>query len=367
MKKSWPLVCVFLLAALLVGGCQKKEAPKVQIRPIRVAEVGSVQTLSSRWFPGKAAATQEANLAFRVSGTLMKFPVDIGDVVKKGALLAQLDPRDYQVELENARAQVRKVQADLALAKAEYLRVENIWKKDSGAVSQSMLDTRRGNMTSIEAQLNSAQASVLKAQDKLRYSSLRAPFEGIVVEKFVENFEDVNAKQKIVRLVDTTKIEMTVQIPETMISQAYLVKNVYVVFDANPDVEIKAKIKEIGKEASLTTRTYPVTLTMDQPEKFKILPGMAGKARADHKDFESPVDEQESDYIEIPLSAIFANKEDSFVWIVDSADNTVHQRQVEVGSLTDNGVLVKGVKKGDIIATAGVNTLVEGQKIRIIK
>jgi len=367
MKKSWPLVCVFLLAALLVGGCQKKEAPKEMIRPIRVAEVGSVETLSNRWFPGKASATQEANLAFRVSGTLMKFPVNIGDVVKKGALLAQLDPRDYQVELENARAQVRKVLADLELAKAEYQRVKNIWEKDSGAVSQSMLDTRRGKMTSIEAQLNSAQASVTKAKDKLRYSTLRAPFDGIVVEKYVENFEDVNAKQEIVRLVDISKIEMTVQVPETMISLAYRVKEIYVTFDANPDVEIKATIKEIGKEASQTTRTYPVTLTMNQPEKFKILPGMAGKARASHKDLESVVDGQQSDYIEIPMSAVFADKKDSFVWVIDSADNTVHQRRVEVGNLTDNGILVKGVKKGEIIATAGVNTLVEGQKIRIIK
>ena len=367
MKKSWLLVCVFLLATLLIGGCREEKAPKVQIRPIRVAEVGAVKTFSDRWFPGKAAATQVANLAFRVAGTLIKFPVNIGDIVKKGTLLAQLDPRDYKVELENAKAQVRRVQADLELAQSEYARVENIWKKDPGAVSKSMLDTRKGKVESIKAQLNSVRAAVTKAKDMLRYSTLYAPFDGIVVEKFVENYEDVNAKQEIVRLVDTQKIEMTVQVPETMISQAYKVKKAYVIFDANPDVEIEATIKEIGKEASQMTRTYPMTLSMHQPEKFKILPGMAGKARADRSSVLTTAGDNPSDYIEIPVSAVFASGEDSFVWVVDTADNSVHRRRIELGSLTDSGILAKGVEKGDVIATAGVNTLVEGQKIRILK
>lgn len=368
MKKGLLLLSMFLLASTLLAGCAEEEVQKVQIRPIKAVQIGGVEVFTGRWFPGKAKATQEANLAFRVAGTLKEFPVKLGDEVQKGDLLARLDTRDYKVDLRNAQAQLRKVQAAVQLAETEFRRVENIRLQDPGAVSQSMVDTRRGEMNSARAQLNSAQAAVTRARDNLGYTALHAPFKGTVVEKFVENFEDVQAKQQIVRLVDTRQIEFTIQVPESLMLYAGKVKKAFVVFDANPGVEIPAEVKEIGKEASQATRTYPATLIMDQPEGFKVLPGMAGKARGDRESAEMVAQQEQADAVEIPVAAVFSGQEEeAFVWVIDPEAKTVSRRQVEAGDLTDSGVLVKGLESGEWIATAGVNTLVEGQQVRILE
>ena len=237
---------------------------------------------SKRWFPGKAKATQEVELSFRVAGPLVDFPVDVGDRVKKGAVAAKIDPRDFQVHLRNAKGRLEEAKAILVRAEGDYDRVVRIKKKDSGAISQAMIDKNKQLVESTLAEIRSLKASVDAASDKLSYTFLKAPFNGIVSAKYVENHEDVTAKQPILRLIDHSKIEMIVNIPENLISHADFLKkqkNVLVVnFDPFPDREIKAAIKEIGKEASKTTRTYPVTLIMDQPEDITILPGMAGKA-----------------------------------------------------------------------------------------
>jgi RND family efflux transporter MFP subunit len=368
MKKVLFLLGVFLLTTTLLSGCAEEEVKEVQIRPIKAIQVGGIEVFTGRWFPGKAKATQEANLAFRVAGTLAAFPVKLGDEVTKNSLLARLDPRDYQVELENTQAQLRKVQASVSLAETEFKRVENIRLQDPGAVSQSMVDTRRGEMISERAQLNSSQSAVTRARDSLGYTTLTAPFKGTVVEKFVDNFEDVQAKQQIVRLVDTRQVEFTVQLPESLMVHANKVKKAFVVFDANPDLEIPATIKEIGKEASQTTRTYPVTLIMDQPQGFKVLSGMAGKARGDREAVAKIARKEQAEAVEIPVVAVFSDQgNSSYVWVIDRTSNKVSRRQVVAGNLTDTGILVKGLQSEEWIATAGVNTLVEGQQVRILE
>lgn len=368
MKKGLLLFTMLLIPTMLLIGCAEEEVKEVQIRPIKAMQIGGIEVFTGRWFPGKAKASQEANLAFRVAGTLAAFPVNVGDEVEQGSLLSRLDPRDFEIELENSQAQLRKVQAALNLAQTEFKRVENIRLQDSGAVSQSMVDTRRGELISARAQLGSAKAAVARVQDSLSYTTLNAPFRGTVVEKFVENFEDVKAKEQIVRLVDTSRIEFIIQLPESLMLHASKVKKAFVVFDANPEVEIPAEIKEIGKEASKTTRTYPVTLIMDQPQEFKVLSGMAGKARGDRQAVADIARQEQAEAVEVPVVAVFSDQgASSFVWVIDRSSNTVSRRLLEVGDLTDNGILVKGLKSGEWIATAGVNTLVEGQQVRILE
>lgn len=368
MKKGLLLLSMLLLTTTLLVGCGGEEVKEVTIRPINAVQIGGMDAFVGRWFPGKAKAVQEVNMSFRVSGTLSSFPVNLGDEIAKGGLLAQLDPNDYQVELRNAQAQLQKVQASVDLAETEFKRVDNIRLKDPGAVSQSMVEVRRGQMNTERAQLSSAQAAVTKARNNLAYTTIKAPFMGTVVEKFVENFEDVQAKQQIVRMVDTQQVEFVIQIPESLMLHVPKVGNAFVVFDAQPDLEIPATIKEIGKEASQTTRTYPVTLIMDQPKEFQLLAGMAGKARADQESVAKIDGREESTSVEIPLVAVFSDQgNNSYVWVIDETSNKVSRRQVEIGTLTNSGILVKGLKTGEWIATAGVNTLVEDQQVRILK
>jgi RND family efflux transporter MFP subunit len=372
MKKRLILLMLFMTSLLVLVACGEKEVTeKDEVRPVRAMTLSDPEPFSGRWFPGKATATQKANLSFRVPGTVEVIPVDIGDNVKKGALLARLDPKDYQVALNDARAQLKKARAGLDLAESEYARVARVYEKDPGAVSKSMVDVRKAELDTAKAQVVSARASVESAEDNLGYSYLKSPYDGAVVEKFVEQFEDVQAKQEIIRVLDTRQIEFTVQVPETLMKSIDIVRSVGgadVVFDTHPEVRVKAKIKEVGKEASKTTRTYPVTLIMDQPEDFQILPGMTGKATSDK---EATVVIAKDDGMvgnEIPITATFSDDaEHSYVWVIDQGSLQVAKRKVQVLTMTENGTLVTGLEVGEMIATAGVNLLIEGQKVRILE
>jgi RND family efflux transporter MFP subunit len=365
MNKHMRLVALLIFPLLFFPGCTKEEAPKKEVvRPVKAIQVGGLEVLTGRTFPGKAKATQEANLSFRVNGTLNQFPVKVGDDVKKGQLMARLDPRDYEVNLRNARGQLDRAKAALKLAQSDYDRVVKVRDRDPGAISAAMIDAKLGERDSAKAQVASLEAQVATAKDALSYTYLKAPFSGTVVETFAENFEDVQAKQQIVRLVDTKRIEFVVNVPENLISHAPKVKKVFVRFDAFSDREIEGTIKEIGKEASKTTRTYPVTLIMDQPDGIKILPGMAGQARGDRES--AAIVGAEG--ITVPVSAVVTSDEDkqNYLWIIDEKSGKVSLRKVTTGKLSDKGIMVdEGLKPGEWVAIAGVHSLQEGQKVRI--
>jgi RND family efflux transporter MFP subunit len=363
---TFRLVNLFLLMSLFLGGCSDERMPeKSVVRPVKAMIVGDVNQLTSRAFPGRAKATREVDLAFRVAGPLITRPVNVGDEVEEGDVVARIDPRDFEVALRNAQGQLQEAKAALIRAESDYARLTRIYKQDPGATSETAIDQARQNRDGARANVTSLEASVASAKDQLSYTYLKAPFSGTVVATYVQNFENVRAREAIIRLVDRSKIEMIVNIPETLISLASEIRNIRVTFDPFPDREIPAKIKEIGKEASETTRTYPVTLIMDQPADIKILPGMAGKSTAD-----PPSDSAEAAAIEIPVAATFSpsGSDKTFVWVIDKQTMRVNQKEVSTGELTAHGIrIVSGLAPGALIATAGVNYLHEGQQVRILQ
>lgn len=408
---------VFLISAFafpLLWGCEEEQVRREIIRPVRAIRVGNARELERRNFPGRAKATQEVNLSFRVSGPLVSKPVNVGDVVKKGQILARIDPNDFQVRLRNSEAQLARAQAEFqamkagarpeelrqlraAVRKAEAaFRIADLEHKrflkalKTNAVSKNVVDQKREAKNQAEeelrrarealqigqkgartedieaksAEIKSLRAQVQSAKDELSYTYLRAPFDGKVAATFVDNFQDVNAKQAIVRLVDNSQIEFVVDIPENLIGLAKYVTAVWVRFDAFPQHEIPAKIKEIGTEANQTTRTYPVTAIMDQPKGIEILPGMAGVTWGK---VELPQNLETRGFT-IPVSSVFSEKGKRYVWLIDEKSQVVLKREVQVsGELSTQGIRVTGLKTGECIATAGVNLLREGQKVRIRK
>ena len=215
-------------------------------------------------------------------------------------------------------------------------------------------------------QSESQRAILQRAELDLHYSELKAPFAGEIVRKDVENFQDVREKQPIVRLLDSSRIEMVVNVPETLIPYAHLVDEVEVVFDPFPDRVIPAKINEIGSEASETTRTYPVTLIMDQPDGAVILPGMAGKASPKGP----PPPEVAGAGLVVPETAVFTPPDDTktYVWVLDPEAGIVHRREIRTGNVTRFGLAVlDGVSPAEWVVTAGVHYLKEGQKVRLLE
>jgi RND family efflux transporter MFP subunit len=361
------LVVVAFLPTLVLVGCGEEEvAEKSYVRPVKAMKVRDVARFHQRSFPGRAKATQEVDLAFRVAGPLITLPVDIGSEVKAGDVVARIDPRDFEVNLRNVQGQQDQAGATLKRAQADYDRLQRVFKEDPGATSERAIDRAREQRDSARASIKSLQASVAAANDQLSYTHLKAPFDGTVVAKYVENFEDVRAKQAIVRVVDSSRIEMVVNIPENLISLVPEVEKIVVAFDAFPDLQIPAEIKEIGTEASATTRTYPVTLIMDQPDNATILSGMAGKASGEPPEARRAADAS----VEIPVAATFSASESdkSYVWIIDEQAKTVTKREVTTGDLTDHGIRVtEGLQPGEWIATAGVHYLREGQQVSILE
>ena len=332
------------IVALLVA-CGPPPPKPEPIRQLRTVEVGAVADLRSGQLPGRARSAREVDLAFDVSGTLVERPVSIGDEVKEGDLIARLDPRDFQARLQAAEAGARNAQRNLARGKE--LLVKSF-------ISEAEVDR-------LETNVDITQAELALARKALTDSVIRAPFDGVISNMLVENFQSVPAKKNIARLLGTERIEMVINLSESQIASLPNVESIEVVFDAFPDLRLSAEITEIGREASLTTRTFPITLSMQQPEGQKILAGMAGVARASGR-FSA-----ETEGYVIPSSAFIGDAVDdiSGVWVVDD-DNRVRRRPVRVGALGVGGLtVVDGLAAGELVATAGVHTLSEGQEVRV--
>lgn len=358
-------VFVLTIATLGLSACTKAPEPTRPPRPAIAVRVGDVSGLTERSFPGRAKAAHEVNLSFRVSGPLIDFPVNVGDEFKKGHVVARIDPRDFETALHTLRGQLEREQAQAKRAHLDLQRDLKILEDDPGAISQAALDRSRQTVDSADASVRSLESSVQNAEDQLEYTRLRAPFDGVVVETYVENFETVVAKQPILRLLDSSTIEFVVNVPESLIGYTPYVRSINVVFDALPDVQVPATIQEIGKEATQATRTYPVTLVMEQPPDGEILPGMAGQAFATA---ELPAEAKEVG-IEIPATAVFTGEDPgrSFVWVVDEAGMSLTRREVKVGQLSRYGVLIRdGLEPGEWIVIKGVHSLREGEQIRMI-
>ncbi len=364
---GFSLVVIFLAVA---GGCAQPEPEKTVIRPVRATKVGDVEGLQRRGFPGRAQATQEIDLAFRVGGPLITRPVNVGDEVKESDVVARIDPRDFEVNLTNVQAQLQEAKAALKRAESDFRRQSNILKEDPGATSEAAVDRAREQRDRAAANVDSLTASVATVQDQLNDTYLKAPFDGTVVATYVENFQNVRQKQPIVRILDTSHIEMVVNVSESMISLAPYVQTLKLQFDAFPNREFEAKIKEIGTEASQTTRTFPITLIMQQQGDAKVLPGMAGTARPDQIDL---AEERQRTGVAVPAGAIFTpdTKTQSHVWIIEPTEGdrgVLKRRPVRTGDMTRHGVLVTdGLNAGEWIVTAGVHSVEEGETVRILK
>ncbi len=328
----------------LLSACAKPEPEPRPVRKLRTIEIGDISDIRNAQLPGRARSAQEVDLAFDVSGTLIERPVAIGSLVNQGDLIARLDARDFQANL-------RAAEADARIAKRNYDRGAEL--VETNFISEAEYDR-------LEAKVDISQANLDLAQKALTDSVIYAPFSGVIATLSVENFQSVRAKSPIARLLGVDMIEMVINISENQMVNLPFIENIEVEFDALPGVRLPASITEIGSEASLTTRTFPITLSMEQPQERKVLAGMAGTAH-----ISATLSEEEGRGYVIPAGAMFGEVTDnvSNVWVVDQ-DNTVRSRQVRVGRVTAGGVqILEGLQAGELIATAGVHTISEGQEV----
>jgi len=356
------LICVCAALGLAItGACDQEPVATVEaIRPVRTVRVGDVSAFQGRQFPGRAEPVQFADLSFRVPGNLRELPVRVGDRVEQGRVVAQLDRRDFEVRVRASEAALARAKADLARSDLELSRFSEGF--DRGAVSEIELVRVRESRNIASATVDALEAELQSARDDLTDTTLVAPFSGEVTARYVETYEDVPAKRRVIRVVDDSRIRFTVFIPEQLMTLLGSVREIKCEFDAFPGQEIVATVDEVGREADAITRTFPITLVMEQPEGSRILAGMTGRAWASKLD--APANGAEE--FDLPVSAVGEDASGSrFVWVVDEGKMSVSKRPVEVGLLSPLGVRVQGIRRGEIVATAGAAFLREGQRIRL--
>ena len=352
---------IMITSALAIGlsACEK-EAPAERAEVARPAKLFTVQEPGStllRSFPGEVKATDQAELAFRVPGELVEFPATRGLQVKQGDLLARLDPSDYRAALQQARAQYE-------LAKSQFDRVEELVERQ--LVSRADFDTK-------QAELRVAESNLTRAQNSLDYTSLYAPFDGVVARRTAENFEAVAAGQVVVILQTGEMVDVIVDIPESIVARVERkpenqnARPVQVTFDSVSDATFEAHYKEHETQADPATLTYKVTFSLPVPDDINILPGMTATVIADLSDLLG----EEAGGFKVPIEAVFAaedqplDSDKRFVWVVDPDTMRASRKAVSVGALTGSNIVIQdGLDAGDIVVSAGVTSVTENMLLR---
>lgn len=363
-------ICAGLGALRMRGGSEAE--PEVN-RPVRTVGLESVSGEKTKRYFGTVQGARRVDLSFRVSGPLKQVLVEKGASVKKGDLLAAIDPRDFRTRLKQAQGAQAQAQAQYDDASANFRRYDNLYKQK--IVAASTYDTYKAHLEVTRSALRSAQAQTAAAMDALKDVELYAPFDGIIADRMVENFQDVTAKQPVIRLQDISTLEIVFALPDNDVLLAplpasadlkELVKDTQSYsmearFDAVPSRAFPVRLKEFAAQADPNTKTYPVTVTMPQPGDVRILPGMAATVTVRFSTSEMSSDER---YL-VPATAILNEGGDRcFLWRFE--EGQVHRVPVTTGGPHDGGMLeVSGpdLREGDRIVAVGVHFLRDGQRV----
>jgi len=347
---------------LVLAGCAAltacgQEAPTERApvtRPVKILTIGSGGTVATLELPGSITPAQHSNMAFEVRGRIIEFPVDEGQMVAEGTLLAKLDARDYEARRDRALAQRNA-------ARADFNRYNEAFKAD--AVTAQDVDLAQRNIDVAEADLQTARKA-------LEETELRAPFGGRVARKLVEDFANVRAKQTVLILQDESSLEMRVNVaerdwarvkPDLSNEERNARGRPRVEITAIPNRQFPAKIKEVATTADPVTRTYEATFAFDNPADTNLSPGMTGKVIVS-----IPGDFDADTGLSIPASAVLADEGNNpYVWVVDPVSGQVSAKTVRVGALSGDSIhVLDGLQDGDRIAVSGVHSLTDGMPVR---
>ncbi|MFC1682690.1 efflux RND transporter periplasmic adaptor subunit [Candidatus Zixiibacteriota bacterium] len=363
MKFERTIVAVMLLSAALVFSCgQDEQAEPEIIRPVRYLQAFATGGTRVRTFSGITQAGVESNLSFRVPGTVSRVAVKVGDKVTKGQAIAQLDPSDYQLQVQQAEAALANSKAQDRNARANYERIRSLYENNSS--SRAELDGARATSESAAAGLKSVEKQLELAQLQVGYTTLKAPTDGAIAQVNVEANENAQAGQPIIMLTVGSDIEVKLSVPGVLISQIKEGSKVTVSCDAVPDKEFTAAVREVGVAATGVGTTFPVTVRLDSKDA-EIRPGMAATVAFL---FES---REKREVFVIPSHAVVEDREGRFVYVVEPITDqagfgTVGRRAVTVGELTAEGIEVTdGLIDGDLVVTAGTSRIKEGQRVKM--
>jgi len=351
------VVCLFLFVSLLMGCSRQDQKVKLPPRPVKVYRVDTTSVGSVTPYAGEVRARFETTLSFRVTGKILARPVEIGDRVQKGQLLARLDNSDFQLAVQTLKAQLKSAVADRDFTKDDLTRYRELL--DQKVISNPDFDRHQTADTNAQERVAALEAQLKQTVNQLEYTELSADREGVITALEVEKGQVVAAGQPVVKLAQLDEKEIHFDIPEQRISAIKNHQTVAVTLLSDNEHQFNAKIREISASADPASRTYRAKATLLDGQQAAHL-GMTATVW---------LTSDKAERIAVPLAAVFTSQsqpKQQQVWLIDEAASTIKAVPVQLGTaLPGELVSIEGLRPGQLIVSAGVQRLKEGQTVRL--
>jgi len=347
-------IAIIILAAGLYLKTAAKPIIQEEVLSVRTKTMGGTIGKPSYSYSGEVRGRYESNLAFQVSGKIIKRNVDLGSVVKPGNVLMEIDAKDIKQTLNIGSSGVYSAQSQLKLAENNLERYQKLY--EANAISQTQLEQYKNAYETAKATAMQASAQYAQDANQLDYSALTSDRAGVVSSINAEAGEVVSFGQTVVTIVQDGEREIEISVPENRIQEIQQAGSIHVTFWALPNLNVTGKVREISPIADKVSRTYKVRISLMNPLQ-EVQLGMTATVVVD------AVSSMESQYF-VPLSAIYQNSQQPCVWVVN--DGVVTLRPIAIGAFGKDSVQVlSGLKSGDVVVIAGIHKVREGQKVLV--
>ena len=355
-----PLAASTMLAfAAMLAGCGERAAPPSTLRPVLVghpdgAAVGAPEGLTA--FAGEVRPREETSLSFRVGGKLLRRRVDVGDRVRRGDVLAELDPGDLQLQAQGLQAQAVAADAQLVRARADHDRYVALARDQ--LISRSVLDQATAALRAAEGQAHAARAQLALARNQAGYSQLRAPQDGAIASRQVEAGQVVAAGQPVFGLAADGGRDIVFALPESGIRDYAVGQPVRIELWSAQGRLLSGRIREIAPASDPQTRTYAARAAIDVDDAATVDLGQSARVYIAQSHAATAG-------LHLPLSALQRDdRGGTAVWVVDPRTRMAHRTPVTVGPYAENGVAVRGgVASTAWVVLAGGHLLREGEQV----
>lgn len=344
-----------MFAGLALAACSGPKDTAEPVRPVLATVVAPGAASTREVYAGELRARVETDLAFRIGGKIAARLADAGNRVTRGQALARLDPRDAALAAEAARAQLVTAEAEHALAQAEYERAADLLAKRF--ISQSAYDARKASFAASRARVEQARSQAAISANQEAYTTLVADADGVVVSVSAEPGQVVAAGQPVLRLARDGEMEVVLSAPESRVSDFVPGREVAIFLWADPGRRFAGRVREVSGGADAVTRTFQVRVSA---------PRVPAGARVGMTASVALAQPGEAELVVVPLTALLREADGASVWVVDPASSRVKRRRIEVGQYREDGATVlSGLAAGELVVSAGVHKLREGQEVRL--
>jgi multidrug efflux system membrane fusion protein len=354
---------VLLAGLLVVGACGKADAPiEEQLRPVRYISVADASAFRDRSFSGTSKSSRESRLSFKVSGTVMSIPVQIGQRLNAGDLIAEIDSDSYILQVQQAQASLVEAQANDRKAAADYQRAKGLYANDNASLND--LDAARAQAESSGAMVASAGKALEIARLNLSYTKLSADTECSIASLNIEVNENAQAGQQVAAVSCGDTYEITMNLPESLIGLVDNSTPVRISFSSIPNRQFKGEISEISVSSASGTAGFPVVIRIVETDP-SLRSGLTANVT-----FQFDSAAASGAGVVIPVNAVISDPAGTFVFIASESgpegEATVTRRPVEVGELSQYGIeVVDGLIVGDLVITAGISVIRPGQRVLV--